>query len=48
MTRGVIAAGDLYPEFDPDLPPEERKYAPPLAEKLHMLFESEFPGVHGR
>jgi len=47
VTRGVIAAGDLYPEFDPDLPPEERKYAPPLAEKLHMLFESEFPGVHG-
>lgn len=46
VVRGVIPAGDLYPEFDPDLPPEERKYAPPLAEKLKMLFDSEYPGVH--
>lgn len=47
VTRGVIPAGDLYPEFDPDLPPEERKYAPTLADKLKMLFDSEYPGVHG-
>jgi hypothetical protein len=47
VARGLIAAGDLYPQFDPDIPFEERKYAPPLADKLRMLFDSEFPQVHG-
>ncbi|MFN0056183.1 MAG: DEAD/DEAH box helicase [Planctomycetales bacterium] len=47
VTRGLIAAGDLYPPWDPDLPFEERKYAPPLATKLRMLFDADFPGVHG-
>ena len=47
VQRGLIAASDVYPEFDPDLPPEERKYAPPLAEKVRMLFDSEYPNVHG-
>jgi len=47
IARGLIAAGDLYPEFDPDIPFEERKYAPPLADKLRMLFDSEYPQVHG-
>ncbi len=45
VQRGLIAAGDVYPEFDPDLPPEERKYAPALADKLRMLFDSEYPEV---
>lgn len=45
VTRGLIPAGDLYPEFDPDIPFEDRKYAPSLAEKMRMLFESEFPDV---
>lgn len=45
VQRGLIAAADLYPEFDPDLPPEDRKYAPPLADKLRMLFDSEYPDV---
>ena len=45
VQRGLIAAGDLYPEFDRDTPPEERKYAPALAEKLRMLFDSEYPDV---
>ena len=45
VQRGLIAAGDLYPEFDRDLPPEERKYAPALVEKLRMLFDSEYPDV---
>lgn len=45
VQRGLIAQGDLYPEFDPDLPPEERKYAPALVEKLRMLFDSEYPDV---
>lgn len=45
VQRGLIAAGDLYPEFDRDVPPEERKYAPALVEKLRMLFDSEYPDV---
>lgn len=45
VQRGLIAAADLYPEFDPDIPPEERKYAPALADKLRMLFDSEYPDV---
>lgn len=47
VARGLIAAGDLYPQWDPDLRFEDRKYAPPLADKLRMLFDSEFPQVHG-
>lgn len=47
VTKGLIAAGDLYPAWDPDIPFEERKYAPALGEKLRMLFEANFPGVHG-
>lgn len=47
IARGLIPAGDLYPPWDPDIPFEERKYAPALGEKLRMLFESEYPNVHG-
>ncbi len=47
VAKGLIAAGDLYPPWDPDIPFEERKYAPPLAEKLRMLFDAKYPGVHG-
>ncbi|HVW02849.1 MAG TPA: DUF3516 domain-containing protein [Planctomycetaceae bacterium] len=47
VTRGIITAGDLYPPFDPDLPPEERKWAPPLGEKMRMLFDHTYPHVHG-
>lgn len=43
--RGLLAAGDLYPPYDPDLPFEERKYAPPLAEKVGLWFQSEYPEV---
>lgn len=45
IARGILPAGDLYPEFDPSLPPEERKYAPTLPEKLLMLFQSDYPGI---
>ncbi len=45
VQRGLIAANDLYPEFDPDIPFEERKYAPALADKMRMLFEAEYPDV---
>ena len=45
--RGLITAGDLYPPWDPDIPFEERKYAPALGEKLRMLFDATYPGVHG-
>jgi superfamily II DNA/RNA helicase len=47
VTRGLITAGDLYPPWDPDIPFEERKYAPALGEKLRMLFDATYPGVHG-
>jgi len=47
IRRGLIPPGDLYPKFDPDIPFEERKYAPPLGDKLLMLFQAEYPGVHG-
>lgn len=47
VQRGLIAAGDLYPPWDPDIPFEERKYPPALGDKLRMLFEADFPGVHG-
>ena len=45
VQRGLIPASDLYPEFDPSVPPEERKYAPTLADKLRMLFDAEYPDV---
>ncbi|HND53612.1 MAG TPA: hypothetical protein PLV92_14485, partial [Pirellulaceae bacterium] len=47
VARGVISAEDLYPPFEPDLPPDQRRYPPPLAEKIRMLFDSEYPNVHG-
>src|SRR4029078_12690426 len=47
IRRGLIPAGDLYPPYDPDIPFEERKSAPALGEKLRILFESEYPNVHG-
>ena len=47
VQRGLLSADDLYPPFEPDLPPEERRYPPPLAEKVRILFESEYPNVHG-
>lgn len=47
VRRGLIPAGDLYPPWDPDIPFEERKYPPALGEKLRILFESEYPNVHG-
>lgn len=46
VARGLIAADDLYPKWDPEIPREDRKYAPTLAEKLKLLFDSEYPGVH--
>ena len=47
VARGLIPAGDLYPAFDPDIPFEERKWPIPLAEKVRMVFDAEYPGVHG-
>ncbi|MGE0606470.1 MAG: helicase, partial [Pirellulales bacterium] len=47
VARGLLPADDLYPAFDPDVPFEERKYPPTLADKLRMLFDAEYPGVHG-
>jgi superfamily II DNA/RNA helicase len=47
VARGLLPAGDLYPPFDPEARPEERKWPPPLADKVRMVFDSEYPGVHG-
>lgn len=46
VSRGLLAADELYPEFDPEIPFEERKYPVPLADKLKLLFDSEYPHVH--
>ncbi len=45
IDRGILPAGDLYPPFDRDIPFEERKYPPPLADKVRLLFESLHPEV---
>ena len=45
VQRGIATHDDLYPEWEPDLPPELRKYPPPVAEKLAMLFRADFPAA---
>ncbi|MDQ3332586.1 MAG: helicase, partial [Planctomycetota bacterium] len=45
VTRGLIPAGDLYPNREDEQVREERKFAPTIAEKLLILFRHEFPGV---
>ena len=45
VNRGILPAGDLYPPFDHDIPFEERKYPPALAEKMRMLFAHQHPDV---
>ncbi|MEM1356224.1 MAG: DEAD/DEAH box helicase [Planctomycetota bacterium] len=39
IRRGLASQDDLYPAEPDDLLPAERRFAPPLAEKLAMLFE---------
>jgi hypothetical protein len=45
VQRGILPADELYPAWDPDIPFEERKYAPALADKMKMLFNARFPDV---
>jgi len=45
IQRGVLTADELYPTWDDDIPFEDRRWAPKFAEKLRMLFDTEFPGV---
>jgi len=45
IARGLIAAGDLYPDREDEQVREERKFAPTIAEKLLLLFRHEFPAV---
>ena len=40
IQRGIATQDELYPPPQDDLPPAERAYPPPLAEKLAMLFEA--------
>ena len=39
IQRGLATQDELYPPDQSDLPPADRMYPPPLAEKLAMLFE---------
>ncbi|HEX6984315.1 MAG TPA: DEAD/DEAH box helicase, partial [Planctomycetaceae bacterium] len=45
VTRGLIPAGDLYPDRTDETVREEKKFAPTVAEKLALLFRHEFPHV---
>jgi hypothetical protein len=45
VTRGLIPAGDLYPDRDDEQVREEKKFAPTISEKLLLLFRHEFPAV---
>jgi superfamily II DNA/RNA helicase len=45
VTRGLIPAGDLYPNREDEQVREEKKFAPTIAEKLTLLFRHEFPHV---
>ncbi len=48
LTRGLASHDDLYPPEDQsDIPPEQRKYPIPLAQKVRMLFESEIDHAGG-
>lgn len=41
VQRGIMTQDELYPSQQDDLPPADRRYAPPLAEKIAMLFEGD-------
>ena len=48
ISRGLVTAEELNPADHEDEPPgmfRERRWAIPLADKLRMLFQSEFPEV---
>ena len=48
LSRGLVAHDDLYPPADQsELPPEQRRYPIPLAQKVRMLFESEIDHAGG-
>lgn len=48
LTRGILAADDLYPPRDQsDVPPELRRYPVPLAQKIRLLFENEIDHAGG-
>ncbi len=48
LTRGIASHDDLYPPADQsDLPPEQRRYPIPLAQKVKLLFENEIDHAGG-
>ena len=48
LTSGIATHDDLYPSTDQsDLPPEQRKYPIPLAQKMRMLFENRIDHAGG-
>jgi superfamily II DNA/RNA helicase len=46
MERGLVTAEQLRDKSDDDGLSWEERWTPTLADKLRMLFDSEFPGVH--
>ncbi|MEX1095648.1 MAG: DEAD/DEAH box helicase [Planctomycetales bacterium] len=48
VRRGLATHDELYPKWEEERlqPIEVRKFPPPLGDKVRMLFDSEFPGVH--
>ncbi len=48
LTRGIASQEDMYPQADQsDLPPEQRRYPIPLAQKVKLLFENEIDHAGG-
>ena len=48
VTRGLASHEDMYPPADQsELPPEQRRYPIPLAQKVRMVFESEIDHAGG-
>ncbi|MEZ6045644.1 MAG: DEAD/DEAH box helicase [Planctomycetaceae bacterium] len=45
VRRGLASHDELYPSRDEDIPFEERRWPIPLADKIRMLFHSDFPRV---
>jgi superfamily II DNA/RNA helicase len=45
VARGLLPAGDLYPNREDEQVREEKKFAPTVAEKLALLFRHEYPHV---
>ena len=46
LTRGLAVQAELDANVEADEDDDERRWVKPLADKLRLFFQSEFPGVH--